>query len=305
MAPPKKPAPPAEPPLEEFDDELTEMGFPEGDDGLGDINFDDLDNLEGVPLDQNEGTGRHIVERDAFEDSQVQTDAKKRIGGAQLQRQTAPEVSQGPWRERAFVPRGTLPREEILSGIENALKVAQLQGPGAKVDKVRSALKLELMPLLRQAVEQAGGDGIDSWISQITHPPGKKPRDLMLMELVARMDRFNRAADVRTLLIAAHEVFKSMSARLSQPTTPKLSLKTLEQELEGRVDVDVILQILFSTDDELKSRIKNVDESLEQLRIQLRGMAGMQPESLMWNFSRLKVEKRVIEAELKRRTPAR
>src|SRR4051812_6999968 len=125
MPPPKKPgSPPAEPPLEEFDDELTEMGFPEGDDGLGDINFDDLDNLEGVPLDQNEGTGRHIVERDSFEDSQVHTDVKKRI--LAQKRQTAPEVSQGPWRERAFVPRGTLPREDILSGVENALKVAQL-----------------------------------------------------------------------------------------------------------------------------------------------------------------------------------
>lgn len=302
MPPPKKPAPPAEPPLEDFDDELTEMGFPEGDDALGDINFDDLDNLgELPPLDHNEGTGRHILETDSFEDSKVHTDVRKRI---QAQReQTAPEVSQGPWRERAFVPRGTLPREEIVSGVEKALKIAQMQGPGAKVDKVRSALKLELMPLLRQAVEQAGGDGIDAWISQIIQPPGRKAKDLMLAELAVRMERMNRAPDVRSLLVAAHEVFKSMSMRLQQPTASKLSLKTLEQELEGRIEVDVILQILFSTDEELKLRVRNTDESLEQLRQQLRGMAGMQPESLMWNFSRLKVEKRVIEAELKRRAP--
>lgn len=300
MAPPKKPTAPAEPPLEDFDDELTEMGSPLEDD-LGDINFDDLDDLADMPLDDNiGGTGRHVLETDAFEDSKVHTDVKRRILAQNAP--TAPEVSQGPWRERAFVPRSTMASEEIKSGIANALKVAAMH-PGAKVDKARSALKLELMPLMRQAVEQAGGDGIDAWLSQIIQPPGKKAKDPLISELAARMERLNKAPDVRQLLLAAQELFKSLSARISQPNAPKLSLKVLEQELEGKIEVDAILQILFSTDEELTSRVQYVDASLDQLRQQLRGMGGMQPESLMWNFSRMKVEKRVVEAELKRRGP--
>ncbi|MHB8872094.1 MAG: hypothetical protein ACYC8T_00260, partial [Myxococcaceae bacterium] len=43
------------------------------------------------------------------------------------QSEAAPEVSRGAWRERAFVPRGTMPGEQILSELEKGVQLASLQ----------------------------------------------------------------------------------------------------------------------------------------------------------------------------------
>lgn len=300
MPPPKKPAPPA-PPVDFDEEEMTEFGSPPNDDELGDIDFADLDNVN-LALDEGPppSTGRFplIVTTDDFEDSQVNTDIRRKIQAEKA----APEVSQGPWRERAFTPRGVMSREEIVKGLEQVLKMNAMRAQSMKFDKVRGALKQEFLPLLRQAVEQAGGDGIDSWVSAITHPPGKKAKDPMLMDLSIRMDKVNRGNTSKEVLLAGQELAKVAVKYLSNPNPPRLSLKGLEHELEGRIDVEVIITILFLDENELKSRLKSVDASLDQLRTQLRGMAGA-GEGLMWNFSRLKVEKKVLEAELKRRAP--
>lgn len=300
MPPPKKPAPPAQP-VDFDEEELTELGgTPVADDDLGDIDFEDLDNLD-LPLDEAPppSSGRFpLVINDDFEDSQVNTDIRRKIQAEKA----APEVSQGPWRERAFTPRGVMSREEIVKGLEQVLKMNALRAQSMKLDKVRGAMKQELLPLIRQALEQAGGDGIDAWISAITAPPGKKAKDPMLMDLAERMDKVNRGNTSKEVLLAGQELAKTTVRYLGNPKAQKLSLKGLETELEGRIDVDVIITILFTDEAELTSRLKSVDASLDQLRAQLRGMAGA-GEGLMWNFSRLKVEKRVLEAELKRRGP--
>ncbi|MEN9800673.1 MAG: hypothetical protein RL653_4370, partial [Pseudomonadota bacterium] len=80
----------------------------------------------------------------------------------------------------------------------------------------------------------------------------------------------------------------------------KLSLKVMEKELEGRVDVAALLQLLFATDAELAAQGDHVDKAIDRLRQELR-QAVAQPAGMMWNFSRLKTERRVITAELKRR----
>ncbi len=67
--------------------------------------------------------------------------------------------------------------------------------------------------------------------------------------------------------------------------------------------MDALLSILFSNDEEVAKRLSEVDRTLENLRHQLKGMPGHHPDGLMWNFSRLKVEKRVLEAEVRRRAP--
>jgi hypothetical protein len=193
-------------------------------------------------------------------------------------------------------------REQIQQGLEESLKVGAMRAQSLKVDKVRSGLKQDFLPLLRQAVEQAGGDGLDAWLTTITNPPGKRAKDPMLMDLVARMEKVNRAANSRDVLLAGQDLAKVALKYLSNPAAPKLSLKALETELEGRIEVDTMLSILFLPLDELRHRAKSVHDSLEQLRVQLRGMGGAN-EGLMWNFSRLKVEKRVLDAELLRRSP--
>src|SRR3712207_8021353 len=33
-------------------------------------------------------------------------------------------ATQGGWRERNFAPRGTMPRDQVLAGLERALKIA-------------------------------------------------------------------------------------------------------------------------------------------------------------------------------------
>lgn len=296
MPPPRKPAPPAQP-VEYDEDEVTEFGAPSDDDALGDINFDDLDNLD-MALDDGPppSTGRYPLVVDDFEDSQVGTDVRRKLQAEKA----APEVSQGPWRERAFTPRGVMTREQIAKIFEESLKVGAMRAQSIKVEKVRGALKQEFLPVLRQAVEQAGGDGLDAWVSAITAPPGRRGKDPMLMEIGARMEKVNRANTSKEVLLAGQELAKLTLKYLATPTPPRLSLKALERELEGRIDVDTILSILFTGDGDLQARADSVDASLDQLRTQLRGMSGGN-DGLMWNFSRLKVEKRVLDAEIKRR----
>ncbi|MBX5483959.1 MAG: hypothetical protein IRZ16_19215 [Myxococcaceae bacterium] len=304
----KKPSPPRPAPVP-IDDEPTEIGeglFGEADLGECDLDPSELDGVEDLDLGDDEKTHPGFaVPRDSFEDTRgevsgVVIDPRKTLNTGKFKALTvAPEVSQGPWRERAFIPRGVVPKEEILESMEQALQIAAMQtGP---LQRVRIALRAELMPLLRQAVEQAGGDGLDAWLSQLTRPPGRPAKDPFLMQLAALMDRFGCAPHQEALLGEAKAIAALVQKALCAPAPKKLSLKFLEEEFEGRIEVDALLTILFATDEELERQRQQVDRTLDSMRLQMRSMAGASPDGLMWNFSRLKVEKRIVEAEQKRR----
>ena len=208
-------------------------------------------------------------------------------------------MSQGPWRERAFIPRGVVPREQLISSMEQAVQIAAMQkGP---LDRVRAALRAELMPQLRQVIEQIGGDGFDAWISKLVAPPGKAGKDPALWQIAQHMERFNRAVHQEALLSETTKLVETSRKALLSPSPKRLSLKSLEEHFEGRIEVDTLLAILFSSDEDLEGRKQQVDRTLDSMRQQMRGLVGSTPEGLMWNFSRLKVEKRVVEAEQVRR----
>ncbi len=209
----------------------------------------------------------------------------------------APEVS-GAWRERAFVPRGTMPKEEVLAGLEKAVEVVAMQ---RRADAARAQLRSEWMPLLRQAVEQAGGDGLDAYLEAILSPPGKGGRDRFVRELASSMQRLSSARGVPELLAAARSVIGLV--REAFQTGQRVSLRYLDKVLDGRIEVHGVLAILFSTDDELTKHLGDVDKALESLRAQLKALPGSAPQGMLSSFARLKAERRVLEAELAQRAP--
>lgn len=302
--PPSRPSPPVP-----IDDEPTEIGeglfgdeeLPD-DDALG-----DLEDLEALGAEEDERTHPGFpIPRDLFEDapgegSGVVLDPRRTQNTGKFKAlAAAPEVSQGPWRERAFIPRGVVPKEQIITSMQQALQIAGMQ-TGTLV-RVRIALRAELMPLLRQAVEQVGGDGLDAWLIRLSVPPGQPAKDPLLMQLAVHMGRFDHAASQQALLAEGKSLTETVKKALFNPAAKKLSLKFLEEEFEGRIEVDALLTILFCTNEELARQRDQVDRTLESMRVTLRSMAGASPDGLMWNFSRLKVEKRILEAEQKRRS---
>ena len=110
----------------------------------------------------------------------------------------------------------------------------------------------------------------------------------------------NAARTSAAALEASRALMALAGRHLQSPGAERLSLKVLEKELEGRLDVDALLQLLFATRAELSAQGDHVDKAIERLREELR-QAVAQPAGLMWNFSRLKAERRIISAELKRR----
>lgn len=295
-----------------IDDEPTEIG--EGMFGDEDMPMDDLafEDLEDLPMDDERTSPGYPMDVDSFEDSQVDSpsrvvlDPRTQITGRfRNPILAAQEASQGPWRDRAFIPRGVVPREQVLESMEQALQIAAMQR--GNLDRVRAALRAELMPLLRQAIEQAGGDGFDAWLATLVAPPGKAGKagkDPLLWQVAQHIERFNRAATPQALLAESKKLVETVKKALFAPSLKKLSLRFLEEEFEGRIDVDTLLAILFCTDEELDKRRQQVERTLDNMRIQMRGLPGSS-DGLMWNFSRLKVEKRVIEAEQGRRGPPR
>src|SRR5439155_146645 len=152
-------------------------------------------------------------------------------------------------------------------------------------------LKERWLPLLRQAVEQAGGDGLDGVLSSLLGKP-KPARDPLVNDLVALIGKLNREENSGKLLDESKKALELVRGALSSKTARKVSLKWLERELEGRIEVDTLLSILFSDDEQLKTRLASVDEALSQLRGQFSTMPGAHPDGMFSNFSRLKVEKR-------------
>lgn len=214
-----------------------------------------------------------------------------------LTAEAAPEVSQGAWRERAFIPRATMSRDEMLKALANLLEVSK--GRVGSAAPVFEALRTEWLPVLRQAMEQAGGDGIDAWLLTVLKPPGRTPTAPLLTELIDAFARMRQATAVDALLSHARSVVEAVDRATKQPR--RVSFKQMERELEGKVEIHELLAILFSDDEELVGRLTEIGKTMESIRAQLKSMPGAKPDGLYSNFTRLKAEARVLSAELTRR----
>jgi len=276
------------------EDEKTAAGVPD----LTDEQMALLDDDDDPVIGASDVSARHQAVRnsDNFDTSRRHTDSMLRIQAVQ---QSAQEVSTGPWRERAFVPRGVMPAAQVLTRLNEIVAVAEMH-PGTRAERARTGIRAEFLPLLRQAVEQAAGDGLDAWLAGLLKPPAEPARNGMLMEVAAAMQAVNAARTNAAALEAARALMALAGRHLQAPDAAKLSLKVLEKELEGRLEVDALLQLLFATKAELTAQADHVEKAIDRLREELR-QAVAQPAGLMWNFSRLKAERRVILAELKRR----
>jgi hypothetical protein len=215
----------------------------------------------------------------------------------------AAEVSQGAWRERAFQPRGVMSSEEILKGLQDVLaNVRTKQGPKSlMLAKVRD----EWLQFLRQAVEQAGGDGLDAWLTAALKPGTNRAGiNLMLVELFVAFEKMRAAQSVELMLEIADEAVKAVKNTLEAPSRRPCSFKVLERELEGKIDVDGLILFLLSSEDELTQRAKEIGQTLDRLRDEVKKMPGAKPDGMYSNFARLKAEARLIDGELKRRARA-
>lgn len=244
------------------------------------------------PPEPSNPAGRRLEERsdpfghsllDTYEDSLVGTDPR-----AHPLTEAAPELASA-FKERAFVPRGTMPPDAVVAGLRESLGV---------LDANSDALVVAWQPFLRQAVEQLAGDGVDAVVSGLRKPPGKTavtPFFTELLEAVAGLHR----APVAEMRGAAERVVAKVEAALATPA--RVSLRSLERQLEGRVDLETLLSVLLGSDGFLDLREGQLLETLESLRAQLRQMPGKQPEGMLWNFTRLKAERELIELERRRR----
>ncbi|MEW6432386.1 MAG: hypothetical protein AB1730_12835 [Myxococcota bacterium] len=216
--------------------------------------------------------------------------------------EAAPEVSQGKWRERVFTPRGTMSKDEILHALETGLRQAVGHANHQRVafEEARRAW----LPALRQALEQAGGDGIDAWLTSILRPPGRSAMDPLFDELAQAVGRMRAARDLAGLEEDGIKTIEVVRRVLDFEKPRKLSFKQMERELEGKLEVDELLLVRLSSDDELTRRLREIGSTMEQLRDQLKRRPGQQPDGMFSNFVRLKAELRVLDAELKRRTAA-
>lgn len=208
--------------------------------------------------------------------------------------EAAPEVSQGAWRERAFIPRGVMAPEALVAGLEQALALAAERPFAAGASA--SALGRDWLPLLRQAVEQAGGDGLDAWLLTALKPPGRAATTAFCDALAGAFGKVRAAADAAALAAAGKELIALVQGALAQKK--RVSFKVLEKELDGKLEVDELLAVRFATVAELEARAAEVSATLDSLRAQVKAQPGARPDGIYANHARLKAELRVIKAEL-------
>lgn len=201
----------------------------------------------------------------------------------------APEVSQGRFRERAYQARAVMSRDEIRVALKDGVLAA-------KGDF--EALKTSWWPALRQALEQAGGDGLDVWLYGLVVPPARAPRQPLFSTLSEALIALPESAGFDD---AAGAIVALVDAELSAPKLVPLSFKQLEKQLEGKLEVDEVLSIRSATTTELSRRLTEIGASLEKLRDEMRSGPGKQGGGLYSNFARLKYEVKVLDLERKRR----
>ncbi len=214
----------------------------------------------------------------------------------------APEVSQGAWRERVFSPRAVMGRADMLEALNAAVTVAK--GRSGEVSAVLDWLRHEWLPVLRQAVEQAGGDGLDAWLLRLLKPPGRSAVDPLVDQLSAAFDTMRAQRTIEDLIAQSALVIAAVDAASATPKPKRVSFKVLERELEGKLEIHELLLFRFCADWELEYRLKEIGATLDSLRTQLKSMPGSKPDGMYSNFGRLKAEARVLDAELRVRASA-
>jgi hypothetical protein len=219
------------------------------------------------------------------------------VGTNKTLTETAPEVSQGAWRERAFAPRGVMSKEDIVSNLQAALKAITLSSNHPRV--AFDALKDSWRPFLRQAMEQIGGDGMDTWLQVILTNSSRRAFDLFFQDLSESMLGLRQAIDIANFEVLALKVIELVRSQLELPKPKRLSFKNMERHLEGKLEVDELMVIRFSSLEDLDRRFQEIGATLEQLRDQIKTSPGKQPDGLYSNFTRLKYELTVLDAELK------
>lgn len=212
--------------------------------------------------------------------------------------EVAPEVSQGPWRERAFMPRGVMAPEEIAKALTEGLAAA-LGEPtsGQSWETLRTAW----IPVLRQALEQAAGDGLDAWLQTALKPPGRSALDPFFAACVDGLAKVRGAQSPAELKAQGDALIATVNAAVGAAKKKRLSFKQMERELEGKIEVDELLMIAASPDGELTHRLAELEHVLGQLRDQIRTRPGQRPQGMYSNFTRFKTEARVLKAEAARR----
>ena len=81
----------------------------------------------------------------------------------------------------------------------------------------------------------------------------------------------------------------------------RLTTSRIEAAFVGKLGPDEVLELALSTPEELEQRRERIDRALEALRAQLKSTPGAQPEALLFQFSSLKAQRALIEADLARR----
>lgn len=214
--------------------------------------------------------------------------------------EAAPEVSQGPWRERAYVARTAMNRQEIHEALQAALRttLADVNHPRVAFDTLKPAW----MPVLRQAVEQAGGDGIDAWLIGLVSPPARNPRQTMFPDIAEALIRMRGARDLGVFEEEGLKIVDRIDSLIAVPMRTRISFKAMEKELEGKLEVDELIAVRAAADDELNRRLTEIGGSMEKLRDEIRAIPGTQPGGMYANFVRLKYELKLIDLEMKRRS---
>lgn len=213
--------------------------------------------------------------------------------------EAAPEVSQGPWRERAYVARGVMQRAEIAEALTSSLRTSLGSANHPRV--AFDAIKPAWMPVLRQAVEQAGGDGIDCWLNGLVAPPNRNPRQTVFVDIAEALLRMRGARDLGLFEEEGLKLIERIDGLLGVPMRARISFKAMEKELEGKLEIDELISIRAASDDELQRRFTEIGASLTKLRDEIRGSATHQSGGIYANFVRLKYEVKLLDLEMKRR----
>ena len=214
-------------------------------------------------------------------------------------RAVAPEVSQGVWRERAYVPRAVLTGDEVISGLETGLRNVLSDANHTSV--AFQELRATWLPFLRQALEQTGGDGIDAWLLRVLRPPGRRAMDPLFDDLLGQLRRLRAARDLAQFEEEALKCSEVVRKAFGREQPRRLSFKQMELELEGKLEIDDLLLAAGCDDSELTRMLVEIGKTMEQLRDQIRSLPGSKPAGMFGNFTRLKAQMRVLDGEIKRR----
>lgn len=184
--------------------------------------------------------------------------------------------------------------DETLAGLEFSLRsvLAEASHPREAFEEVRQAW----LPWLGRALELAGGDGADAWLSALLGPPRPGAADPLFGELVAGVAALRACRDLVGFEQQAFALLAVVQTALRAPGPAPLSTQVLGRELEASLGPDELLRVACATHEELARRLRDLGAGLGELKDQL----GSTEVEL--SFARLKAELRLVDAELSRRT---